>query len=550
MHPQPITSTPRHKTRYRQMILKEGQPIGEKWHVVYLIKENPYAESYRIEDESGNPYFMKIYRLKNTPEKLILPDGDVAEIAACRQLNHKNIVSYIADGTYQDEAGECRYLIATYFSGELLSEMLHREGRLDKDTAVKIFVEMLEGLQYLHERPGVLLHNDINPTNVMLSSKTGGVAELIDMGHLSPCFMGNPPFDTADLDPRYASGQSFLGKYDERNDVFGAAAVLYTMLTGKAPWDVEFAPGMSRKEKIRLVQKARSEQGEINVDDIEDVNLQAVVACGMSLSYTERYETIDEMLADVLAEDQSEMAKEILNRLASKHLEASASIDDDELPSSWGSSSETIVEGRQKDGVSAATRTAVHTNSAHVNIFPVFAHIVEQQKSIRRLHGMRTGGVVGVSSQFLFRLSPSIQIKVYTYGAHTCQRSHTLLLVFSIPSLVEMASGATYQSMFPFLRGGVDRSEDMLTGGGFQADVLHGISVILPDFREYGLAFDATVKQCVNGQAFAYFPAQTVFTGLPTIPVIVKGIEVSEHLPPFVFMTSRIFIGFYLVQPV
>ncbi len=322
------------------MILKEGQPIGEKWHVVYLIKENPYAESYRIEDESGNPYFMKIYRLKNTPEKLILPDGDVAEIAACRQLNHKNIVSYIADGAYQDEAGECRYLIATYFSGELLSEMLHREGRLDKDTAVKIFVEMLEGLQYLHERPGVLLHNDINPTNVMLSSKTGGVAELIDMGHLSPCFMGNPPFDTADLDPRYASGQSFLGKYDERNDVFGAAAVLYTMLTGKEPWDVEFAPGMSRKEKIRLVQKARSEQGEINVDDIEDVNLQAVVACGMSLSYTERYETIDEMLADVLAEDQSEMAKEILNRLASKHLEASASIDDDELPSSWSSSSD------------------------------------------------------------------------------------------------------------------------------------------------------------------------------------------------------------------
>ena len=36
-----------------------------------------------------------------------------------------------------------------------------------------------------------MLHNDINPTNVMLSSKTGGTAELIDMGHMSPCFMGN-----------------------------------------------------------------------------------------------------------------------------------------------------------------------------------------------------------------------------------------------------------------------------------------------------------------------------------------------------------------------
>ena len=304
------------------MILKEGQTI-DKWHVVYLIKENPYAESYRVEDEGGNPYFMKIYRLKNTPEKLI-KDGDVTEIAACRQLSHKNIVSYIADGVYNDEAGECRYMIGTYFSGELLSEMLERKKRkkLDKKTAVKIFIEMLQGLQYLHERPGVLLHNDINPTNVMLSSKTGGVAELIDMGHVSPCFMGTPPFDTSDLDPRYASGQSFLGKYDELNDIFAATGVFYTMLTGKAPWGVEFTPGMSRKEKISMVKQARKEQGEINVDDIADEKLQAIVACGLALGYTERYESVDEILNDLLADDDSEVAKEIRDRLAARDQEA------------------------------------------------------------------------------------------------------------------------------------------------------------------------------------------------------------------------------------
>ena len=305
------------------MILKEGQTIGNKWHVVYLIKENPYAESYRVEDEGGNPYFMKIYRLKNTPDKLI-KDGEVTEIATCRQLNHKNIVSYIDDGVYNDEAGECRYLIATYFSGELLSEKLERmkKKKLDKKTAVKIFIEMLQGLQYLHEQPGVLLHNDINPTNVMLSSKTGGVAELIDMGHVSPCFMGTPPFDTSDLDPRYASGQSFLGKYDELNDIFAATGVFYTMLTGKAPWGVEFPPGLSRKEKLRMVQNARKEQGEINVDDIADVKLQAIVAGGLALSYTERYESVDEILDDLIDGDESKLAKEIRDRQAARQQEA------------------------------------------------------------------------------------------------------------------------------------------------------------------------------------------------------------------------------------
>lgn len=327
------------------MILKQGQIVGNRWNVVYLIKENPYAESYRVEDESGNPYFMKVYRLKNTPDKLI-QDGEVAEIAACRQLQHKNIVSYIDDGVYNDEAGECRYLVATYFSGELLSEMLQRKkkNKLEKKTAVKIFIDMLQGLRYLHERPGVLLHNDINPTNVMLSSKTRGTAELIDLGHVSPCFMGNAPFDTADLDPRYASGQSFLGKYDERNDIFAATGVFYTMLTGKVPWNVEFTPQMSRKEKIRLVQKARSEQGEINVDDIRDEKLQAIVACGLSLSYVERYECVDEILNDLLVDDDSDMAEEIRSRLARREQEAA--------------SSEREESGSRSDRTQAATETS------------------------------------------------------------------------------------------------------------------------------------------------------------------------------------------------
>ncbi len=321
------------------MILKQGQPIGNRWHVVYLIKENPYAESYRVEDESGNPYFLKIYRLKNTPEKLIR-NGEVAEIAYCRQLNHKNIVSHIDDGVYNDEAGECRYLVATYFCGELLSEMLQREGHLDKETAVKIFLEMLQGLQYMHEQPGVLLHNDINPTNVMLSSKTGGVAELIDMGHISSCFMGNAPFDTADLDPRYASGQSFLGKYDERNDIFAATGVFYTMLTGRTPWDVEFTPEMSRKEKLRIVKQARSEKGEIDVEGIEDEKLRNIVKVGLALGYVERFECVEDIIEALIADDDSEQAQELKAKIATRQRmqEAARDADDTPMGSSYRSS--------------------------------------------------------------------------------------------------------------------------------------------------------------------------------------------------------------------
>ena len=329
------------------MILKEGQIIDNRWHVVYLIKENLYAESYRVEDESGNPYFLKIYRLKDTPDKLIV-DGAVTEITISRQLNHKNIVSHIHDGVLKDEAGDCQYMVASYFTGELLSEMIQREGKLDKETAVRIFMEMLQGLQYLHEMPGVLLHNDINPTNVMLSSKTNGTAMLIDLGHISNCFMGTTPFDTADLDPRYASGQSFIGKYDELNDIFAATGVFYTMLTGKAPWGVEFTPGMTRKEKIKLVKNARSEQGEINVEEIEDEHLRTVVARGLALGYTQRFSSVAELLDALIEGDESETANEIREKLATRRREEDRSdhirVDDSDPNWPMGSASKQATE--------------------------------------------------------------------------------------------------------------------------------------------------------------------------------------------------------------
>ena len=301
------------------MILKEGQLINNKWHVVYLIKSNPYAESYRVEDESGNPYFMKIYRLKNTPEKLI-ENGTVKEITWSVSIKHKNIISVVDNGSYSDEEGDCCYLVANYFSGELLSEMIQRKGKLSTKTATRIFLEMLQGLQYLHNMGGGCLHNDITPTNVMLSSKTGGTAELIDLGHVSTFFMGTPPFDTADLDPRYASGQSFIGKYDERNDIFAATGVFYTMLTGRVPWDVEFKPEMTRKEKIKLVQKARSDQGEINVDDIKDEKLSKIIAKGLALGYNERYSCVEEMMSELIVGDNSKIAQEIRIKLAADEL--------------------------------------------------------------------------------------------------------------------------------------------------------------------------------------------------------------------------------------
>ena len=236
-------------------ILTDRQQIG-KYEVARLIKENSYCETYRVEDEQGTPFFLKLFVLKNTPEKMLDDDHNVRSIAILQKLCHKNIVAYIEQGTYQDEGvGECRYVVTNYFSGELLWDKLQREGALPLDEALRILTDVLEGLKFMHDRN--LLHNDVNPRNVMLSERTGGAAELIDMSHVSRCVGGAPPFDTSDLDERYQSTTVFAGMYNDATDLFSAVALFYAMLTARAPWDVTFHEGATRKERIAAVKAAR-----------------------------------------------------------------------------------------------------------------------------------------------------------------------------------------------------------------------------------------------------------------------------------------------------
>ena len=232
-------------------ILNNQQNIS-KYEVIRLIKENHYCETYRIEDEKEEPFFLKLFILKNTPEKLLDENHKVACIDYMSKLRHKNIVSYVEQGTYSDaQVGECEYVITNYFSGELLADKLMREGSMPIEDAIKVMNDILDGLKFMHERN--MFHNDITPRNIMLSERAGGTAELIDMSHISKYIGGSPSFDTSDLDERYQSNTTFAGMYNNATDLFSVIALFYTMLTNRAPWDVQIPEGADRKERIKIV---------------------------------------------------------------------------------------------------------------------------------------------------------------------------------------------------------------------------------------------------------------------------------------------------------
>ena len=277
-------------------ILTNNQRISN-YEVVRLIKESNYCETYRVEDEKGEPFFLKLFILKNTPEKMLNADHHVTSIEMLSKLRHKNIISYVEQGVYQDDAvGECEYVITNYFSGELLADKLQREGALPLEEAVRIIKDVLEGLKYMHERN--LFHNDITPRNIMLSERTGGTAEVIDLSHVSKYVGGSPSFDTSDLDERYQSNSTFAGMYNDATDLFSAVALFYTMLTNRVPWDIVFPEGTIRKERIKIVKEARKKP--LNLDELQlEDGYKRILMKGLGLNGTCKYADVDILLDDL-----------------------------------------------------------------------------------------------------------------------------------------------------------------------------------------------------------------------------------------------------------
>lgn len=246
------------KIHITMALLKENEQISF-YRVQSLIKENSYTETYRVVDYDNTPYFLKLFLVNKMPAKLINPEtSHVYELEYCKQLEHRNLMSLIDSGRLDYESGNYQYYITNYFSGAILSDYVATNGVMSEDEALRIFRGILNGLKYLHEHCPALCHNDLDPSNIMLSPALEGEPVIIDYGHISPVCNGIVTFDTSDLNVLYHAKDSMIGIFDENGDVFSACCVLYFMLTGVAPWNVEITSTGEYKERFKQLWQHRN----------------------------------------------------------------------------------------------------------------------------------------------------------------------------------------------------------------------------------------------------------------------------------------------------
>ncbi|HEY9811003.1 MAG TPA: serine/threonine-protein kinase [Halomicronema sp.] len=125
-------------------------------------------------------------------------------------------------------------VVMEYIKGIDLASLIQEEGTLSESEALRYIGQIGQALTFVHYQ-GVL-HRDVKPLNILVT-KNRSEARLIDFG-LARGFTPN----LTQVHTEYTSeGFSPVEQYDKRalrgayTDVYGLAATLYGILTGKAP---------------------------------------------------------------------------------------------------------------------------------------------------------------------------------------------------------------------------------------------------------------------------------------------------------------------------
>ncbi|MBV8211668.1 MAG: serine/threonine protein kinase, partial [Verrucomicrobia bacterium] len=159
------------------------------------------------------------------------------EARAAGSVRHPNVAGVFQLGTSQEN-----YFYAMEFvEGETLGSLIKRSERLDPNLALQIVAQVAAGLDAIHKQG--LVHRDIKPTNIMVSSAAGGAVsvKIIDLG-LAKTLAESESQEISILGafvgtPEFASPEQFTGAdVDIRSDLYSLGITLWQMLTGQPPF--------------------------------------------------------------------------------------------------------------------------------------------------------------------------------------------------------------------------------------------------------------------------------------------------------------------------
>jgi serine/threonine protein kinase len=272
-----------------------------RYNIVRRVADGGMAEIF-LATQVGRDGFQKPVILKRI-HSTIYADPQfrnmfIDEAHISMSLAHSNIAQVLDLGV----AAGRYFLVLELVDGWDLGRVLQRAATagtpLPRDLGIHITADVCRALAYAHgktdgQRALGIVHRDISPHNVLLSEQ--GEIKLTDFG-IAKAMNKREQTGTGVVKGKVAfmSPEQAMGKpIDARSDIFSLGTVLYLLMVRSRPFE-----GPTDLETLLRVQKGDFTPPEAAALDLEP-EVAAIINRAMKLDPAERYQTADDMLADL-----------------------------------------------------------------------------------------------------------------------------------------------------------------------------------------------------------------------------------------------------------
>lgn len=193
-----------------------------------------------------------------------------------KNLDHVNVIKYIR----MIDGKSWIAILTSLAKSDLKAKIRNR--KLSESDVLMYFVQICNGLLYLHSQQIKIIHRDLKPANILIDKN--GIIKIIDFGISKkknsgvedPSFQENP-FGTEIYCPyEYFQNiaNSMFFEYNDKTDIWSLGVIFHEMLCGRHPFEDPEASG-----NIKLNIK----EGSLFID--EDINpfYADIIRCNISL---------------------------------------------------------------------------------------------------------------------------------------------------------------------------------------------------------------------------------------------------------------------------
>ncbi|KAF1845855.1 Pkinase-domain-containing protein [Cucurbitaria berberidis CBS 394.84] len=221
---------------FRYALRRNTHRFRQQYTIQEQLGKGHFASVYLcIEKTTGLRYAVKKFEKRSGPGEKSKIDGLQQEIAVLMGVNHPTLLCL--KDTFNEDDGT--YLVLELAAeGELFNWIVMKQ-KLTEAEARKVFVQLFQGVKYLHERN--IVHRDIKPENILLTDKNlsvkladFGLAKIIGEESFTTTLCGTPSYVAPEI-----LENSNHRRYTRAVDVWSLGVVLYICLCGFPPFSDE-----------------------------------------------------------------------------------------------------------------------------------------------------------------------------------------------------------------------------------------------------------------------------------------------------------------------